>query len=799
MKRKTVVSLVLVIVFLVSVFATYTFSRAYSHGCSGVFGARSTIDQWHSMDVTNGLVGYWKFDEGSGITAYDGSGNGNNGTIYGATWVDGKCGKALKFDNISEYINIPDSNSLDIGTSDFTLIAWVYREDRSGFPYGAGAILSKSLLGSPPPGYFFGTLNNGSIYFELTRSPGGPSNFVKGVSNVPVPLNEWHHVAITFQRDGNATFYLDDNQVGITDISGRTGDISNDRPLLIGESETYPNQLNGTLDDVKIYNRSLSSEEIRRDYENTGPVGYWKFDEGSGTTAYDSSGYGNNGTVYGATWVDGKYGKALSFDGVVGKYVEVPDSASLDVTSQITVSGWFSLRSTIVSGGKGAGHSLAEKWNVYGVRIDNSGFYGYVSIGGDPTAGELNAPISPSTYTWYHVAYTFDGSQARVYVNGNLAASKGCTGNIDTSTLPLWIGANGGGGQFNGTIDEVKIYSRALSAAEVWAEYQEIMGVSFLQSANIAVVPDTSGGGSTSTLPTSGFSGGYSPNFTSIGYSGVNYANLLQYDTVIMYQANPDSFTASQKTDLAVWVSAGRKLIIWDSDAVPDTDYDWLPYNFTSHYPGQTGAFGGNLTILANNTLGSSDPASAYYINTTDITKTTDSVGDAKVFLTHDQHWFGHMWATNIFGKSGFTHAYAYYQSGIIIYCGLDADYLGAPGGLPNNQWLFKTYELELKLQCPPLIAPPGPVGITYSLVITTTAGGNTDPSPGNYSYWQGSIATVTAIPDINYFLDHWELDGSNVGTVNPYTVTMGANHTLMAVFAQIPQGGGGGKMPCMD
>jgi hypothetical protein len=83
-------------------------------------------------------------------------------------------------------------------------------------------------------------------------------------------MNEWHYVAVTFQRNGNAIFYLDGNQVGSVDISSEMGDISNDRPLLIGESETYSNQFKGDIDEVKIYNRTLSANEIWAEYTRTG-------------------------------------------------------------------------------------------------------------------------------------------------------------------------------------------------------------------------------------------------------------------------------------------------------------------------------------------------------------------------------------------------------------------------------------------------------------------------------------------------------------------------------------------------
>jgi len=80
--------------------------------------------------------------------------------------------------------------------------------------------------------------------------------------------------------------------------------------------------------------------------------------------------------------------------------------------------------------------------------------------------------------------------------------------------------------------------------------------------------------------------------------------------------------------------------------------------------------------------------------------------------------------------------------------------------------------------------APPPP---TYALTITTTVGGTTNPTPGTYSYSANSMVQVTAIPNANYLFDHWELDGTNVGSANPYSVYMDKDHTLKAVFSLIP------------
>jgi hypothetical protein len=78
-------------------------------------------------------------------------------------------------------------------------------------------------------------------------------------------------------------------------------------------------------------------------------------------------------------------------------------------------------------------------------------------------------------------------------------------------------------------------------------------------------------------------------------------------------------------------------------------------------------------------------------------------------------------------------------------------------------------------------------VQVNYQLKIETAAGGTTTPAPGTYTYASGSTVQVTANPSANYTLDHWELEGLNVGSANPYTVTMNQNHTLKAFFKPAP------------
>jgi chitodextrinase len=198
----------------------------------------------------------------------------------------------------------------------------------------------------------------------------------------------------------------------------------------------------------------------------TGLVGAWAFDEGAGTTANDSSGNGNIGTVYGAAWsTAGRYGNALSFNGT-NNTVRVPASSSLNVSSQITMSAWVK-PAAVQSGWRTIMQRQTDAWflnasNDSGPLRPSGGgtFSGSTDYVGGPTA--LGVGV------WTHVALSYDGAIMRLYVNGTQVATKNRTGTIETNSNPLWIGGNSPWGEyFNGLIDDVRVYSRALSATEV--------------------------------------------------------------------------------------------------------------------------------------------------------------------------------------------------------------------------------------------------------------------------------------------------------------------------------------------
>ena len=198
-----------------------------------------------------------------------------------------------------------------------------------------------------------------------------------------------------------------------------------------------------------------------------GLVAAYSFDAGTGTTAADSSGKSNTGTLANATWTtSGKFGGALTFNGT-SSMVTVADNTTLDLTNGMTLSAWVYPTSN-----SPAWRTVILKENttdlvyaLYGTG-DTAVPQG-MRLSGGATKAALGT-VAPPLNTWTHLAVTYDGSNLRLYVNGTLTGTTAATGNMANSALPLRIGGNSIWGEyFAGRIDEVRIFNRALAASEV--------------------------------------------------------------------------------------------------------------------------------------------------------------------------------------------------------------------------------------------------------------------------------------------------------------------------------------------
>ena len=205
-----------------------------------------------------------------------------------------------------------------------------------------------------------------------------------------------------------------------------------------------------------------------------GLVAAFSFDEGSGSSASDSSGFNNTAKIVGATWKAGKFGSALGFNGTSDR-LQIDGSTSLNLQSAATIEAW--VYPTVSQIG----------WRTI-VQRQKVAYFLHASYDSgtlQPSTGyNLNGATkwiaSPSAIpvnVWTHLASTYDGAGIRLYVNGVEVASQPAAGSIESNINPIWIGGNEPYGEyFQGQIDDVRIYGKALTQAQIQADMNTPVG-----------------------------------------------------------------------------------------------------------------------------------------------------------------------------------------------------------------------------------------------------------------------------------------------------------------------------------
>jgi concanavalin A-like lectin/glucanase superfamily protein/uncharacterized protein DUF2341 len=482
----------------------------YNQGKSAVMGALSTdssgnpsfsaTDEYCPPGQGTGCtapIGRWKMDENSdnscpGGTAdvCDHSGNsfhGTNTNMETSDWVPGKFGYALNFDGSNEYILYDDtgSSALDI-TGSFTIQSWIYFNELNAT---YTRLISKGSSSGTNLNYTFQTRSSPSqdeirCQFRDTVSTW---HYVDS-NSADLTTDSWYQISCVHDASADTlTLYFDgiyNNSIATATGTPGTGDDD----LTIGYSPRGGEYLNGLIDDVRIYNYARTQAQIAWDYNRGQPIGWWKFDKGEGTTAYDSMG-NSNGTLgtggSAPTWTtSGKRNGALDFDGT-DDYVDFGSTSFISDGSPFTISSWFKM--TDASGHNALLSTLINgQANGFAVDItDDQSSYLPVNFG-SANAGAFTEFKSNTDFSnqftdgdFHHLVITYNGSSSTSAASYTLywdGISQGVTtggtfsGPDDDNHIGHFAGSSF---HFDGLIDEVKIFNYALTAQQVKLEYNQ--------------------------------------------------------------------------------------------------------------------------------------------------------------------------------------------------------------------------------------------------------------------------------------------------------------------------------------
>jgi hypothetical protein len=453
------------------------------------------------------LAAHWALDAVVGTTAYDSGCNGNNGAAVNMTAVEGQIRNAYSFtDSVAAYVTVPTLNY-----DEFTWSGWFYRTT-IGNPGSDGLFNAYTDSGDVQAraGYRLKfDPNCNRLDFDLiTRNGSGYKTWGWCSYDFGTETQRWHSVAATYNKTtGVQTLYIDGVAVSTCQHTAGNTVVSYAGTTTLGyEPVAGWGIFNGRIDDVSVYSRPLTPEQVDRDYQNGITAGYWKLDEKPGIAftfyhdvppltpqaasyaVYDTSYHNLNGSNTGTAGVSntlvqigqaGQIGTSYGFSDSIANWVPVP---TLNNT-EFTWSGWF-CHTAIDGNGTDALYSAYDPsahtgyWLGFNNSSSNLTFNLYTTNG--TTTTPLSCSVAVNTNQWYYVTATYDKSSGtqRLYINGVPAAL--CPTTTPGYTVAPYAGASYIGystvtawGEFNGRIDDVRIFSRPLSADQVLRNYAQ--------------------------------------------------------------------------------------------------------------------------------------------------------------------------------------------------------------------------------------------------------------------------------------------------------------------------------------
>ena len=414
------------------------------------------------------------------VAAYNGESNANdsfgtnNGTAQGGlTYGTGKIGNAFTFNGSNSYVSLPE-NSIRF-TNSFSTSFWLKTTVNQT---GGGGLISDYYWGSEDWGYIIRLRTDNKISVFWRKD----STFNSVVSSSALSLNQWNHVSVVWDKvNTNWKIYINgvlDNQLTSVNASNITYAVGSNRTN-IGSINSYgPDCLNGSMDSINFWNKTLTQSEITELY-NSGNGAQYITDSFYKPTTNDALNLRNGTAQGGLTYGVGKVGTAFQFNGS-NAYVQLPNN-SLQFTNKFSASMWMYIPSNVSHDQILVGcFRFTGIWKGWGISMYQNTIYFYIGAG---SAGKVDITYGDNSLigSWAHlVAIHENGIGSKLYVNGVLRAtvtninpivydsseisSIGCAF-VGGGGLPTWFMKNGS------KLDALNIYNRVLTSTEVTELY----------------------------------------------------------------------------------------------------------------------------------------------------------------------------------------------------------------------------------------------------------------------------------------------------------------------------------------
>ena len=530
------------------------------------------------MSLRSGLLAEYHFTG----NANDSSGNGNNGTVSGATLTTDKnsvASQAYNFNGTNSYITF--GNVANITTNDFSVSFWV---KRTAFTQYAGLVSKRDWSVGTNVGWDIiqGTTSS-QLYLKLYD---GTTSFATDVS-VDIGIGVWNYVTVVWKRNSNVEVYLNNTLKTTNSISAVSGSLTNTQSLEFGRSTGIGGGFkysNVVLDEVKIYDRALTQYEITQlyyGYDTTfnqfgvlrsGLINEWQF-TGNTTDSVGSNNFTNNGSAPLTTDKNSVSNQAYSFNGT-SQYFSTSSISQISKSLPYSVSVWFKQNTT--TGVRTIYQNTPATNNYNGLQMNGTTLTAGIYNGSSYFA-QKNGTVSDTN--WHHAVVTFDGtSTLKLYIDGIEQTSTGTNPQLDT-TNAFYVGARTGATKqyWNGNLDEVKIYNRSLTDTEVKMLYYgyDTTATSFeilnqgLETLWHFTGDDTDSSGNGHTLTNNGTL--LTTDKNGVSSQAYDYSGTAQYKTTTSLTSWLNTFDTQDKS-WCYWINLGTKSTVDTVSFMSDSD-----------------------------------------------------------------------------------------------------------------------------------------------------------------------------------------------------------------------------------